>query len=151
MDEILKCLAVFGLSMLKFFAGPLCGIQSGLSFLETSIFTSLGMMASVFLFTTILGDKFHAWIVKTFNKKNPKLFTKKNRRKVRIWRSYGLKGVAFLTPIIFSPIGGTIVATSFGESRKRIYFYMFLSSVFWSVTFSLVLLLIKENSISLRF
>lgn len=150
MEVIIKCLAVFGLSMLKFFAGPLCGINSGLSFLQTSVFTSLGMMASVFLFTNILGNKFHIWITKTFNK-NSRLFTKKNRRKVKIWRTYGLKGVAFLTPIIFSPIGGTIVANSFGESRKRIYFYMFLSSVFWSITFSLALLLLKENSFSLWF
>jgi hypothetical protein len=150
MEMIMKCLAVFGFSMLKFLGGPIFGISSGLSFLETTIFTSLGMMASVFLFTNLLGDKFHAWILKTFNK-NPRLFTKKNRRKVRIWRTYGLKGVAFLTPVIFSPIGGTIVANSFGESRKKIYFYMFLSSVFWSVTYSLALLLLKENYISLRF
>jgi hypothetical protein len=150
MDEIIKCLAVFGLSMLKFLAGPLLGINSGLSFLETTLFTTLGMMTSVFLFTNILGDKFHAWILKTFNK-NPKLFTKKNRRKVRIWRTYGLKGVAFLTPVIFSPIGGTIVANSFGESRKKIYFYMFLSSVFWSITYSLALLLLRANYVSLRF
>jgi uncharacterized membrane protein len=150
MEVIIKCLAVFGLSMLKFLAGPILGINSGLSFLETIIFTILGMMASVFLFTNILGDKFHTWILKTFNK-NPKLFTKKNRRKVRIWRAYGLKGVAFLTPVIFSPIGGAIVANSFGESRKKIYLYMFLSSVFWSVTYSLALLLLRENYISLRF
>jgi hypothetical protein len=150
MGEILKYLVVYGSSMLKFFAGPLLGINSGLSFLETCILTTLGMMTSVFLFTHILGDKFHGWILKTFNK-NPRLFTKKNRRKVKIWRAYGLKGVAFLTPIIFSPIGGTIVANSFGESPKKIYFYMFISSVFWSVTFSLVLLLIKQNIVSFRF
>jgi hypothetical protein len=149
MEEIFKCLVVFGLSMLKFFAGPLLGVNSGLSFLETTIFTTLGMMTSVFLFTSLLGDKFHSWIIKTFNR-NPRLFTKKNRRKVRIWRTYGLKGVAFLTPVIFSPIGGTIVANSFGESAKKIYLYMFLSSVFWSITFSLILMLLKKNFLSVH-
>ncbi|MFL5730163.1 MAG: hypothetical protein ACJ75J_11815 [Cytophagaceae bacterium] len=133
--------------MLKFIGGPLLGINSGLSFGETALFTCLGMMSSVILFTTLLGDGSNSWLFRIFNK-NPKLFTKKNRRKVKIWRNYGMKGVAFLTPIIFSPIGGTIVANSFGESRRKIYFYMFLSALFWSVTFSFILSLIRNGVIN---
>jgi hypothetical protein len=149
-EDLLKYLAVYSLSMLKFIGGPLLGINSGLSFIETALFTSLGMMTSVILFTSILGDRFHFWFLRIFNK-NHKLFTKKNRTKVRIWRNYGMKGVAFLTPIIFSPIGGTIVANSFGESRSKIYFYMLLSAVFWSVTFSSILSLLRNGSINLQF
>jgi hypothetical protein len=150
LEDLLKYLAVYGLSMLKFIGGPLCGINSGLTFLETVLFTSLGMMTSVILFTTILGDRFHIWFLKIFNQ-NPKLFTKKNRNKVKIWRNYGMKGVAFLTPIIFTPIGGTLVANSFGESRKKIYFYMLISAVFWSTIFSSVLSMLRNGSISLHF
>jgi hypothetical protein len=149
-DELIKYLAVYSLSMLKFIGGPLLGINSGLTFLETVLFTSLGMMTSVILFTTILGDRFHIWFLKIFNK-NPKLFTKKNRTKVRIWRNYGMKGVAFLTPIIFTPIGGTLVANSFGEPKKKIYLYMLLSALFWSITFSSILSILRNGSISMAF
>ncbi len=136
-EDILKYVTVFLLSMIKFVGGPLFGIKTGISVLKTALFTSLGMMSSVALFTTFLGDRFHGWMMRLFNK-NPRLFTKNNRKKVKMWRLYGLKGVAFLTPLIFSPIGGTMLANSFGESKKRIILYMFVSSVFWALTMSFV-------------
>jgi len=86
--------------------------------------------------------------MRLFNK-NPRLFTKKNRRKVKIWRQYGLKGVAFLTPIIFSPIGGTMVANSFGESKKKIILYMFVSSVFWAFTLTFAVWFLNNNAMEL--
>jgi hypothetical protein len=94
------------------------------------------MMTSVLIFS-LLGAGVRA---KLFNrrKKKRRLFTSRNRRIVRIWRRYGLSGVAFLTPLIFSPILGTIVASSFGEPWKRIFVYMFVSAVFWGVVFSLL-------------
>ncbi len=153
-DEILKYMAVYFTSMVKFIGGPLLGIGSGLTFWETALLTSLGMMTSVFVFTTFLGKGFKHLILRYFNK-NRKLFTKKNRKVVKVWKSFGLSGVAFLTPILFTPIGGTIIATSFGETRKRIFMYMFLSAVFWSFIFSFSLFVLKNgllgNSISFHF
>ena len=143
-DEILKYLFVYLTSMLKFVGGPLLGIASGLSFWETAILTSLGMMTSVFIFSTVIGISFKKWILSKFYK-NRKLFSAKNRKVVRVWRNYGLKGVAFLTPLLFTPIGGTLIAASFGETRKRIFLYMFASSAFWSVVFSLAVFLFKNG------
>ena len=138
MDEISKYIAVYALSGLKFIAGPLLGIGSGMNFMLTAILTSMGMMTSVYFFSTLIGSKFRDWLLKTFYK-NRRLFSKRNRKKIIIWRKYGLKGVAFLTPVLFSPIGGTLLASSFGESRKRIFMYMMVSSLFWSFIFSSVL------------
>jgi hypothetical protein len=93
------------------------------------------MMTSVLIFS-LLGAGVRA---KLFNrKKKRRLFTSRNRRIVRIWCRYGLTGVAFLTPLIFTPILGTIIASSFGEPWKRIFVYMFVSAVFWGVVFSLL-------------
>lgn len=132
------------MSMIKFIGGPMLGIGSGLTFWETAILTSFGMMTSVFLFSTVFGSGFRKWILSNFYR-NRKLFSSKNRRLVKVWRNYGLKGVAFLTPLFFTPIGGTLIATSFGETRKRIFLYMFASSAFWSIVFSLVLFLLKSG------
>ncbi|HEX8549892.1 MAG TPA: hypothetical protein VF691_23220, partial [Cytophagaceae bacterium] len=103
-----------------------------------------GMMFSVVIFSNLLGKLFKIWICKTFYK-NSKLFSKKNRRLIKIWRSYGIRGVAFLTPILLSPIGGTLLAASFGESRGKIFFYMLLSSIFWSFIFTFGLFALKNG------
>lgn len=85
---------------------------------------------------TLLGENARKRFLHRLRKKK-KLFTPKNRRMVRMWRKYGLKGVAFLTPVFFSPIIGTVMAISFGEPAKRIFFYMLGSALFWGVIFSL--------------
>lgn len=136
--DFAKYIAVYTSSMVKFIAGPLLGAGSGLALWETVLFTILGMMTSVFLFSTIAGKKVRELVLKIFYK-NRKLFSPKTRRTVKIWRSYGLTGVAFLTPVLFSPIGGTLIASSFGESKKRIFVYMLASSIFWGTLFSTIL------------
>jgi uncharacterized membrane protein len=144
LDEISKYLAIYAMSMFKFVAGPFMGIGFGLSLFETVTFTCLGMMTSVLVFSNLLGNRIKIFMENTFFKKRT-LFSKANRRKVKLWRSYGLIGVAFLTPILFTPIGGTLLAASFGESKKRIFIYMFLSSLFWSVIFSSILTVFKST------
>jgi hypothetical protein len=47
-----------------------------------------------------------------------------------------LAGVAVLTPLLFTPIGGTIIAVSFGAPKEKILFYMFISASFFAVLFS---------------
>ncbi len=66
--------------------------------------------------------------------KPKKIFTKRNRKFVIIWKKYGLVGVAFLTPILLSIPIGTLLANSLVSNRKKIIIYMFFSILFWSVT-----------------
>ncbi|MEZ5067446.1 MAG: hypothetical protein R2847_02715 [Bacteroidia bacterium] len=40
----------------------------------------------------------------------PKIFTKRNRRIITLWRKYGLFGIAFITPVILSIPIGTIAS-----------------------------------------
>ena|SRR6478736_1212818 len=143
--EVLEYLAVYASSMFKFIFGPLLGKGFGFTFWETAVLTILGMMTSVYLFSSLFGKRIHTWILKTFYK-NRRLFTKRNRRTVKIWRSFGLAGVAFLTPILFTPIGGTLVATSFGEHRRRIFKYMLLSAIFWGFLISFAVISIEVES-----
>lgn len=149
-QELLHYTIVFGLSMFKFILGPVTGRLYELNFLETSLLTVLGMMTSVVVFTSVFGNKIHGWIIGTFYK-NKRLFSRSNRRTVKIWRAYGLKGVAFLTPILFSPIGGTILAISFGEHKSKIFKYMFVSAIFWSAILSLAIITLKVENIFMTF
>lgn len=63
-----------------------------------------------------------------------KIFSKKSRRFVKLWRKYGLIGVSFLTPVIISIPVGTIILNLFEENKKKIFIYMFFSILFWAVT-----------------
>ena len=134
MAIFLKYVGVWASSMLKFIFGPIGGYTLRLSYLETVLLTVGGMMTSVLLLT-FLGKPFKRWLA-TLSKKPKKLFTPKNRRKVQIWRKYGITGVAFLTPLLLTPIGGTLTAVSFGEKSNKIIFYMLISGLVWAVIFT---------------
>lgn len=136
-EEIIKVITIILLTMLKFIAGPTLGYAGGFSMLGTIVITISGMMSSVFLFT-FLGKLLREKVLVRFFR-NRKRFTKRNRRFITIWRKYGLWGVAFLTPVILTPIGGTIVLTSFGSSKREILISMFLSAAFWSTAISSII------------
>ncbi|HLF32855.1 MAG TPA: hypothetical protein VI583_01380 [Cyclobacteriaceae bacterium] len=132
--EIGKYLTVYLISMLKFIGGPTLGAAVGLSFLETVAATVLGMMTTVVIIS-FFGRGLRTWLNNTFNR-DRKTFSRRNRRFVTFWKKYGLFGVSFLTPVLFSPILGTLLVNAFGGSRSKILGYMLFSAIFWSLTLS---------------
>lgn len=135
-QEILKALPVYFSSMLKFIFGPTSGYLSKLNMWTTIMATVAGMMTVVVAFT-YFGEWLRHKIIKRFFS-NKRKFTKRSRRFVKIWRSYGMLGVAFLTPLLFTPIGGSLLAVSFGGDKLRLIFYMFLSATFWAIVLSVL-------------
>jgi hypothetical protein len=135
MQEFINYGMVFLWGMFKFIGGIITGKAQEMAPWLTALITSAGMMTSIVVFSFGLGKPFHNFILRKFYK-NRKLFTKGNRRKVKIWTSYGLGGVAFLTPILFSPIGGAMIANSFGADKKSIILYMLVSALFWGLVLS---------------
>ncbi|MEP5612106.1 MAG: hypothetical protein ABJP45_07635 [Cyclobacteriaceae bacterium] len=132
MATVLKYFLVYFLSALKFVFGPALGIIAyDLPLFAVIILTALGMMTTVYLFT-FFGGPIRAFLGR-FRKKDRKIFTKKNRQFVRIWRRYGLKGVCFLTPLILTPPGGAILINVLGSKKSLIIKWMWISAIFWSV------------------
>ncbi len=62
-----------------------------------------------------------------------KIFTSRTRKIVRIWRQYGLMGLAALTPVLFSIPLGTFFMSRLEKNKKKIVFYMFVSITCWSL------------------
>ncbi|WP_229960356.1 hypothetical protein [Pontibacter silvestris] len=135
--EILKYVSVYLISTVKFFGGPLTGISLGLSYVETVLFTIAGMMTSVVTFSFI-GKKASVWLSKRRKEKKKPMFSKRSRGIVKVWKSFGVTGIAFLTPLLFTPIVGTIVAALFGASKKRIFVHMLWSATLWSFVLTFV-------------
>lgn len=136
LQEILKAIPVYFSCMLKFIFGPAGGYAVGLHPLTTILTTVAGMMTVVFLLT-FFGNWMRQKVFRKF--RLPKRRAKKAEWFQKVWKRYGLLGVALLTPIIFTPIGGTLLAVSSGSPREKIIFYMFLSASFWSVVISMAI------------
>lgn len=140
--QLYKWLSIYLISMVKFFAGPLSAAALGLSPFETIVCSFLGMMTSVAIFSTL-----GSWVkINVFSRfsKSKALFTKRNRKMVALYQRFGLRGIAFLTPVIFGPIIGTMIAASFGEHKRRIFLYMFISGFVWSIALTYIFHYLKE-------
>ncbi|EPR68957.1 hypothetical protein [Cyclobacterium qasimii] len=134
-EYLITFAGIYFLCLFKFVAGPLLGAAAGYSLLEIVVVTVSGMMTSVVLFT-YLGD----WFMRNWNvliSKKPKRFTKRTRNVIKVWKKFGIWGIALLTPLILTPIGGTVVLTSFGIAKKKILLTMFVSALVWAFAFGL--------------
>ena len=135
-QEILKAIPVYFSCMLKFIFGPVGGYGVGLHPITTILTTVAGMMTVVFLFT-FFGNWIRTNVFSRFKKR--KINLKRAALLEKIWKRYGLIGVALLTPIVLTPIGGTLLAVSSGSPKDKIVFYMFVSASFWSVVISMTI------------
>lgn len=135
MPHAVKYASVFLLSMVKFFGGPMAGAAAGLSFVPTWALTVAGMMTSVLLFSG-MGRMFAAHLRRRRRLRHQPIFTPRTRRIVRIFNRFGIGGIAFLTPILFTPIGGTVIATMLGVKRRHILLHMLWSAALWGAAFT---------------
>lgn len=127
--------------MIKFVIGPITGLIAGLSVWETIILTTLGMMTSVIIFTFI-GESLRKRILKKYYK------PRRGKWAVAISRwleKHGVQGIAFITPIILSPIIGTLLASSVQGTKKKLIFSMLVSALFWAITINLIIFRLKRG------
>jgi polyferredoxin len=115
-----------------------------LSWFETAICSVVGMMLMVCL-VIFLSDFFQEISIKLFpRKEKPKKFTKITRFGIKIRQKFGLIGIAFLTPIFFTPPVGAILATAFRYPKFAILLQMLLSAVVWGIAQSLFFFYVKD-------
>ena len=135
---LMKYVSVFLVSMVKFLGGPVAGVSMNLSFLETVLVSVAGMMTSVVVFMTV-GMAASNWYKRRASQKKKTKFNKRNRRIIKVYQTFGIGGIAFITPLILSPIIGTIFAVLLGGSRGKIFFTMLWSALFWGVVYTFAL------------
>jgi uncharacterized membrane protein len=133
---LLKYLSVALASTLKFFGGPITGVILKLSWLETALFSAVGMMFSVVLLT--YAGKGVQELVKKYKKTPAKRFSRSNRMAVKIWKKFGIIGIAFLTPPLFTPLFGPLLAVAFRVPRTSIFLWMTISAIVWGLAVSYI-------------
>ncbi len=136
MATALKYFTVYFLSGLKFVFGPAFGIANDLPVFAVIILTALGMMTTIYLFT-FFGKEIRKFFQK-FRRSN-RVFTKRSRQFVKIWRKFGLKGVCLLTPLVLTPPGGGLLANLLGTNKRLILKWMWISAFLWSTIITLLI------------
>jgi len=143
---LLEILLTILFSSFKFAATfPLVILQFRFSFVETILWTNIGGIAGIYFFAYLSG-KLIAWWNRNFRKpsrispemkgKTKKIFTKRNRRMVRIKNQYGLIGIALTTPLLLSiPVGVFLVVRYYRASRVK-FLYLIASNVIWSLIYT---------------
>ncbi len=139
---LLKFLGIYFACLFKFIAGPVLGYAIGYSLIEIVIVSVSGMMTTVLVLTYLGGWIKSFWKVKVSAKK--KLFTPRIRKTVKIWQKFGAPGIAAMTPIFLTPIGGTVIMNAFGVKKEKIFLYMLISALVWAVVLGLSIQIILE-------
>ncbi len=145
MEDFLSALLVIAFSTVKFLTGVTAslGFQQGL--IPSYISTVGGGIIGVFAFT-FAGEYISKWFNSLFPNRKRKKFSTWNRFIVKIKRTFGLPGVAMLTPILSIPIG-IFLSLSLTKDKWKIAFFMFISFLIWA-TFIFVPYYLFEINIS---
>ncbi|GAB4253851.1 MAG: hypothetical protein Kow0079_09740 [Vicingaceae bacterium] len=140
MGQLIEILVLLLLSATKFaFAATYLLFDKGFGYWHTVLILLSGGITGVFIFY-FLGS----WITTKYYqyKKNStpkKRFTKFNRFLVKIKYSYGIYGIAFLTPILLSiPVGSIVLSRYFYNDKKRNIGMLIVSVLFWSLALPLI-------------
>ncbi len=141
---IFKVIPIFLLCMVKFVVGvPALYAATKWGFLPMFIVSSIAGICGVIAFLFFEKWIFKGWDwlrTKYFPRKNPpqkkKLFSRKNRIFVKILNSYGLPGIAFITPTIISIPVGSILAGRLFNNNKKVLVFLSVSVILWSALLS---------------
>lgn len=134
------------LSSVKFaMTFPVVILEFQFGFFKTIFWTNIGGIVGIYFFA-YLSQMLIDWWNRTFRPKKKagsaersgtkKVFTKRNRRIVRIKQRYGLIGIAASTPFLLSIPVGTFLVVRYYRSVKARFLCLILSNVVWSVIYT---------------
>jgi hypothetical protein len=112
-----------------------------MSVFETLLYTNLGGILGVVVFFYFSDFLIRMWKkywpdFLSIPRKNKKIFSRANRRFVRIKVKYGLPGIVILSPVLLSiPLGAFLAAKYYGIKPKTIIM-LIAGQIFWSVIYT---------------
>ena len=134
------------LSAVKFaMTFPLAVMKFQFGFVETILWTNVGGIIGIYFFAYLSRRLILLWnrtLRKYFRKrveerrKGKKVFTKRNRRIIRIKQKWGLLGIAISTPFLLSIPLGVFLVVRYYRSAKARFIYLIASNLAWSVIYA---------------
>jgi hypothetical protein len=135
-------------STIKFVGGPLAGLALNANWHLIAICSTIGMMLSIVgvLYFGPYLLKFIDWLRRG---KKKTVFSKTSRYAVKVKNKLGLWGIALLTPFLFTPIVGALIAISFKFNKIEILWKMALCGIFAGYVQTFLLYYLKEVFVKL--
>lgn len=130
MEDFLSALLVIAFSTVKFLTGVTASLVAHQGLIPSYIYTVGGGVLGVFIFS-YAGEHVAKWFDSLFPNRKRKKFSTWKRFIVKIKKTFGLPGVAMLTPILSIPIG-IFLSLSLTKNKWRIAFFMFISFLIWA-------------------
>ncbi|HWY10337.1 MAG TPA: hypothetical protein VN026_03375 [Bacteroidia bacterium] len=151
MDEFLKIFSIFFTGMLGW--GKV-SVPSAVAFFDFNFWKVIGITCSggitgAIVFTNI-SDMLMKWWHKIKmqyfrNHVHPKVFTKANRRIIKIKKRFGIWGIAFCAPIFLSIPVGAFVAERFYKNKKKVILAISITVLFWNTIIYFLLVFFYES------
>jgi hypothetical protein len=143
MNEVI----VLILSSFKFaMTFPIAIMEFGFGFFKTILWTNLGGFSGILFFTFLSETLIRFWRKTVYpllfknrrQKKERSLirFSSRIRRIVKIKQTYGLPGLAFLTPLLLSIPVGTFIGVRYFRNKKILIAWLTLSNFIWSFIYT---------------
>ncbi len=141
-DDLAKITSLFLLGTVKFMWAPAACIAAGYTLFQTIVLTSSGGITGIttfYFFGTFVNRNMNR--LRSRKRRDAydlrkKIFSRRSRSIVRFKASFGLIGLAIVTPAILSiPIGSVLAAKFFSHNRLT-YPLLLLSTVLWSAFLS---------------
>lgn len=133
---LISYIIIFILAAIPFFEVMVIipfAIVGGLPVVPVMIVAFLGNLLTLGLLIVFI-EKIKSWRRK---KKGDEAGSKRHKRAKGIWDKYGLPGLAFVGPFFIGTHLTALLASVFGSGRKRTFYLMTASLLFWTIVLGL--------------
>ena len=126
MDLLLKLLSTAAAGALDVWVGIITGVALGISPILSGAVSIASAVVGVTL-VVVAGERLQGRIYRSRG------LAKRRERIERVWKRYGIPGVALQAPLLTGPLLGTILALGLGAPPRTLLYWMFASIVLWGV------------------
>ncbi|WP_096440055.1 small multi-drug export protein [Alteribacter populi] len=135
MTSFIAYVVVFLLAATPFFEMiaviPL-GVAAGLNVVPVTILALLGNVVTVLL-VILLINQIQAWLTRRREAKGKEPSLKRQNRAKRVWKRFGLPGLAVIGPLFIGSHLAALMGMSFGGTKKQMTKWMLGSLTLWCV------------------
>ncbi len=124
MDLLLKLLSTAAAGALDVWVGIITGVALGLYPTLSGAVSIASAVVGVTL-VVVAGERLQGLIY------HSRWLAKRRARIERVWKRYGIPGVALQAPLLTGPLLATILALSLGAPPRILLYWMFASIALW--------------------
>jgi Ca2+/H+ antiporter, TMEM165/GDT1 family len=125
-DLLLKLLSTAAAGALDVWVGIITGVALGLSPVLSGAVSIASAVVGVTL-VVVAGERLQGRIYRS------RRLARRRERIERVWKRYGIPGVALQAPLLTGPLLATVLALGLGAPPRTPLYWMFASLVLWGV------------------